>query len=99
MDKLDVLTDKVGDLGEAVGVLKEDVGVLKGTVGVLAGTVADLARVVGELKGSVGSLAEIQRQSLQLISSMSGRMDRMEVEIGQLKTYVSDIKNLLNGRR
>lgn len=30
---------------------------------------------------------------------MSGRMDRMEGDIGQLKNDVSDIKNLLNGRR
>ena len=64
---------------------------------VLTGQVGELAGMVGELKGSFGSLAEIQRQSLQLVSSMSGRMDRMEGDIGQLMKDVSDIKNLLNG--
>ena len=66
---------------------------------VLTGKVGELAEMVGELKGSFGSLAEIQRQSLQLVSSMSVRMDRMEDDVGQLKKDVSDIKNLLNGWR
>jgi len=77
---------------------------------VLTGKVGELAGIVGELKGSFGTLAEIQRQSLQLVSSMSGRMDRMdssmsgrldrmEGDIGQLKKDVSDIKILLNGWR